>query len=241
MKIKRMFAATKKQDSLELMIYDYIGADWMGNGVTAKDVAAKIKEAGDVKQITVRVNSPGGNVFEGSAIYSLLSQHPAKVVCYVDGVAASAAFTIAMAADEIYCSEASLMMCHNAWGVSAGSASDMREMADLLDKTSMMMCEIYAKRSGQDVAAMKSMMDAETWMTAKEAVSMGFATSSIESEIDGSEELAASFDLTHFAKVPEKLKAKSEKKEETPEPVEALVDEVDNSNYHKRIRVAEVV
>jgi ATP-dependent Clp protease protease subunit len=241
MKIKRMFAATKKQDSLELMIYDYIGADWMGNGVTAKDVASKIKDAGDIKQITVRVNSPGGNVFEGSAIYSLLAQHPAKVVCYVDGVAASAAFTIAMAADEIYCSESSLMMCHNAWGASMGSADDMRQMADLLDKTSMMMCEIYAKRSGQDVGAMKSIMDAETWMTAAEAVKMGFATATIEREDDGDEELAASFDLSHFAKVPEKLKVRSEKPEEKPEPVEEpVVEEADNSSYHKRIRIAEL-
>lgn len=244
MKIKRMFAAAKKQNELELMIYDSIGSDWFSEGVTAKDVAAKLKDAGNVSQITVRLNSPGGDVFEGSAIYSLLSQHPAKVVCYVDGLAASAAFTIAMAGDEIYCSESGMMMCHNAWGMTMGESKDMRQMADTLDKISGTMRDIYAKRSGKTSDEMQGLMDSETWMTAGEAVKMGFATATIEREPDedeNAEELAASFDLSRFAKVPDKLKARAEKKEPEPEEKpEPVVEGVDNSNYHKRIRIAEV-
>src|SRR5689334_3272607 len=110
--IKRVFAATKKENELHLLLYDSIGENWFGGGVTAKDVKAKLDEAGDgVKTIHVRLNSPGGDVFEGAAIYSLLAQHKAKVVGYVDGIAASAAFTIAMACDELHISEAAEMMC----------------------------------------------------------------------------------------------------------------------------------
>src|ERR1700690_3809962 len=167
---KRIFAAVKKNDELELLVYDSIGESWWGAGVTAEAVKQKLNEAGDVSKITLRINSPGGDVFEASAIYSLLTQHKAKVECYVDGLAASAAFTIAMAGDSIHISESAMMMCHNAWGMCMGYAADMQKMTDLLNKISGVMCDIYSQKSGMKADEVQALMDAETWMTAAEAV-----------------------------------------------------------------------
>ena len=202
---KRMFAAAKKNDELELLIYDSIGESWFGGGVTAESVKQKLDEAGDVSKIKLRINSPGGDVFEGSAIYSLLSQHKAKVECFVDGLAASAAFTIAMAADTVHISEAAMMMCHNAWGMCMGYASDMQKMADTLGKISGTMRDIYAKRCGMDADEVQTMMDDETWMTAEEAVENGFADDVIEREAEAEEDaqaLAASWDLSKYKHAP---------------------------------------
>lgn len=188
--ISRMFAAAKKDDSLELLIYDSIGQDWWG-GLTAESVKQKLDEAGDVKKISVRINSPGGDVFEGAAIYSLLSQHKAQVECYIDGLAASAAFTIAMAADTIHISEAAMMMCHNAWGLCMGYASDMEKMAGTLNKVSGTMRDIYATKSGMKADEVQTLMDQETWMTAQEAVDQGFADDVIKRTADDQEEQSA--------------------------------------------------
>lgn len=205
--IKRMFAAAKKADTLELMIYDAIGSSGWEDGVMAKDVKAALDANPSATKIVMRINSPGGDVFEGSAIYSLLSQDARQVECYVDGLAASAAFTIAMAADTLHISESAMMMCHNAWGLAIGSAQDMRRTADLLEKASGVMCEIYAKRSGMDPAAMQKLMDEETWMTAKEAVAMKFAEDVIGVAGKDALALVASFDLSKFAKTPERFRA----------------------------------
>jgi ATP-dependent protease ClpP protease subunit len=206
---KRIFSAAKKNDTLELLVYDSIGESWWGDGVTAKSVKAQLDAAGDVSKIIVRLNSPGGDVFEGSAIYSLLTQHKAEVECYVDGLAASAAFTIAMAGSKIHVSEAGMMMCHNALGMSMGYASDMRAMADLLDKVSGTMRDIYCSKSGKSSEDMQALMDAETWFTPQECVDNGFADDVIKREGDEEENakaLAASFDLSKFAHAPEQLR-----------------------------------
>lgn len=203
---KRIFAAAKTNDELELLIYDTIGGDpWWGGGVTAEAVKQKLNEAGDVSKITVRINSPGGDVFEGSAIYSLLTQHKAKVECYVDGLAASAAFTIAMAGDSIHISESAMMMCHNAWGMCMGYAADMQKMTDLLNKISGVMCDIYSQKSGMKADEVQALMDAETWMTAAEAVEYGFADDVITRDAGADEEaqaLAAAYDLSKFKSNP---------------------------------------
>lgn len=172
---KLMFAATKKNSALELLMYDQIGADWLGDGVTAKDVKQKIDEAGAIDKIVVRINSPGGDVFEGAAIYSVLTQSGKPVEVYVDGLAASAAFTIAMAGSKIFIGESAMMMLHNAWSIAIGDANEMRTKASLLEKTSGTMRELYAKRSGKPADAVQAEMDAETWLTAAEAVAGGYA------------------------------------------------------------------
>lgn len=206
---KRMFAAAKTNNELELLVYDSIGESWFGGGVTAEAVKQKLDEAGDVSKITLRINSPGGDVFEASAIYSLLTQHKAKVTCYVDGLAASAAFTIAMAGDEIHISESAMMMCHNAWGMCMGDGDEMRAMAELLDKISSTMAGIYATKSGMKADEVQALMDAETWMTAAEAVEYGFADDVVKREPDADEEaqaLAAGYDLSKFKANPRAAK-----------------------------------
>lgn len=208
---KRIFSAAKKNDQLELLVYDVIGTDfWTGEGITSKTVKQALDNAGDVKTIKLRINSPGGDVFEGNAIYSLLSQHPATVECYIDGLCASAAFTIAMAADTIHISDAGTMMCHNPWGGCIGFASDMRKTADILDKISGQMCDIYSRKSGKSPQEIQSLMDEETWFNPQEAVSAGFANDIVTGPEDA-KALAASFDLTNFAKkAPASLNAEPE-------------------------------
>ena len=207
---KRIFsAAVKNNDELELMIYDSIGESWWGGGVTAQAVKQQLDDAGNVSKITLRINSPGGDVFEASAIYSLLTQHKATVECYVDGLAASAAFTIAMAADKIHISESAMMMCHNSIGACMGYASDMRGMADILDKVSGTMRDIYAGKSEMKADEVQALMDAETWMTAAEAVEYGFADDVIKRDAAADEEakaLAASYDLSNFKASPRAAK-----------------------------------
>lgn len=197
---KRIFAAAKNSNNeLELLVYDSIGESWWGGGVTAEAVKQKLNEAGDVSKITLRINSPGGDVFEASAIYSVLTQHKAKVECYVDGLAASAAFTIAMAGDDIHISESAMMMCHNALGMCIGNGNNMREMAELLDKVSGTMRDIYSAKSGMKADEAQALMDAETWMTAAEAVEYGFADDVIKRDAEDDEDaqaLAASWDLS---------------------------------------------
>jgi ATP-dependent Clp endopeptidase proteolytic subunit ClpP len=196
---RRIFAAAKKNDELELLVYDSIGESWWGGGVTAEAVKQKLNEAGDVSKITLRINSPGGDVFEASAIYSVLTQHKATVECYVDGLAASAAFTIAMAGDKVHISESAMMMCHNALGMCMGNGNDMREMAGLLDKVSGTMRDIYSQKSGMKADDVQALMDAETWMTAAEAVKYGFADDVVKRDPEDDESakaLAASWDLS---------------------------------------------
>ena len=209
---KRVFAAVNKPNELELVMYDVIGGGFFYEGITSKGVKAQLDAAGNVSKIVVRLNSPGGDVFEGSAIYSLLAQHPAPVECYVDGLAASAALTIAMAADKVHISEVAMMMCHNALGVDGGYATDHMKYADLLNSVSSMMRDVYAKRCEMSADEMQKLMDAETWMTASEAVEYGFADDvmSKSSEDDGDEDddedaaitLARTFDLSMYRKTP---------------------------------------
>lgn len=163
-------------DAAELYIYGVIGGDWFGEGITAKQVADDLKALGKgVKAIDVRINSEGGNVFDGKAIYSLLVEHKATINVKVDGLAASAASFIAMAGNSIEIAEGAFVMIHNAWTVAMGGAEDMRRTADLLDTINTTICDVYCARTKQPAASIKNWMDDETWMTAKEAIANGFA------------------------------------------------------------------
>lgn len=174
---KRIFAAEKKGSTLEILVYDIIGADWFGEGVTVAGVAAEIKSAGAFDSISVRINSPGGAVFEGVAIANLLRAQGKPVSVVVDGVAASAASVIAMAGDTVAMGQGAMMMIHNAWTMVAGDAGDLRKMADTLDKISASLAETYIAKTGKSAEEIKTLMDAETWMSAEECVSSGFADS----------------------------------------------------------------
>ncbi|WP_424891797.1 head maturation protease, ClpP-related [Streptomyces sp. XH2] len=183
----------------EVSIYDEIGY-W---GVTASDFIAELK-AIDSSEITLRLNSPGGEVFDGIAIMNALRAHPARVTTHVDGIAASIASVIAMAGDRIVMQPHSQMMIHDGSGLCIGNAADMREMADLLDKQSDNIAAIYAERAGGTVKQWRTRMLAETWYSADEAVEAGLADEVAkparrpEPGEAGEEQVSNSWDLSVF-------------------------------------------
>lgn len=171
---EKPLAAAEDQAST-ISIFDVIGEDWWsGGGFTAKRCAAALRSIGD-KDVTVQVNSPGGDMFEGIAIYNLLRGHKAKVTVEVMGWAASAASIIAMAGDEIVMGLGTFMMVHNAWGVVVGNRHDMRETADLFDGFDSAIVDIYEARTGSSRAEIEKLMDAETFLGPSEAKKLGFA------------------------------------------------------------------
>lgn len=158
-----------------ISIYEVIGEDfWSGGGFTAKRMGAALRSIGK-NDVTVNLNSPGGDMFEGIAIYNLLREHEAKVTVNVMGWAASAASIIAMAGDEIRMGLGTFMMVHNAWGGVVGNRHDMRDAAKLFDGFDSAIADIYEARTGMDRKAIESLMDAETFMGPSDAVKNGFA------------------------------------------------------------------
>lgn len=152
----------------EILLYDEIGY-W---GVTDKDFALALAQAGD-GPITVRVNSPGGDVFHGYAIYNQLMARTSPVNIVIDGLAASAASFIAMAGDTISMAETSMLMIHNAWGIVVGDRNDMLETAAVMEKIDGQLAAIYASKSSKSVSDVSAMMDSETWFTSNEAKTAG--------------------------------------------------------------------
>lgn len=167
--------AAVADDENTVTIYDVIGEDmWTGGGFTAKRMSGALRAIGK-NDVTVKVNSPGGDMFEGIAIYNLLREHPAKVTIDVMGWAASAASIIAMAGDEIRMGLGTFMMVHNAWGVVIGNRHDMRDAAKLFDGFDSAIADIYEARTGMKRNAIEKLMDAETFMGPSQAVDNGFA------------------------------------------------------------------
>ncbi|ESH90784.1 peptidase [Cupriavidus sp. HPC(L)] len=172
--------AAKGDDDTTISIYDAIGENWDGTGVTSKRISAALRSIGS-RAITVNINSPGGDFFEGVAIYNLLREHKAKVTVQVMGVAASAASVIAMAGDDILMGDGAFLMIHNAWAVAIGNRHDMRATAEVLEPFDGAMAKVYAERSGISPAEAAAMMDRESWIGADEAVQLGFATGLLDS------------------------------------------------------------
>lgn len=163
-----------------ITIYDVIGEDfWSGGGFTAKRMSGALRSIGE-KPVTVAINSPGGDMFEGLAIFNMLKDHKFEVTVKVMGLAASAASLIAMAGDAIQMGQGSFLMIHNAWGVVVGNQHDMRAAADMFAPFDEAMADIYASRSALDVDEVAKMMDAESFINAKEALAKGFADSTFE-------------------------------------------------------------
>jgi ATP-dependent Clp protease, protease subunit len=166
-------AAAEGDKPAEISIFDAIGATWDGEGVTAKQFIADLR-AIDASAITLSVNSPGGQLFDGLAISNALRQHPATVTARVMGYAASAATVVLMGADTIEAPANTFLMLHKASSGAWGNADEMRGTADVLDKIDTSMMAIYANRMGksvEDVAAMLS--DGDLWLTAQEAKDLG--------------------------------------------------------------------
>jgi len=174
--------AKESEEDRSISVYDVIGADfWTGEGVTAKRIAGALRSLGK-GPITVNVNSPGGDLFEGLAIYNLLREHPGEVTVKVVGLAASAASVVAMAGDTIQIARAGFFMVHNAWVVAMGNRHDLRELSEWLEPFDAAMADLYAARSGMDIKATQKLMDKETWIGGAEAVDMGFATELLPSD-----------------------------------------------------------
>ena len=180
-----------KAEVVEISIYDEIG-DY---GTSAKQFIEDLKSVGS-KDITIRMNSVGGSVFVGLAIYNVLRSHQGYVKVKIEGLSASIASIIALAGDDIEMAENGFFMIHNPFGKSMGGADDMRKTADLLDKIKQELINIYANKTQLSEETISSMMDEETWLTSQEAKEMGF--------IDGITEpikIAASFDFSKFTNV----------------------------------------
>lgn len=169
------------QTERTLNITDQIGDRGDGTGVTVGYVRGALARMGP-GDITVNINSPGGDFFTGLAIYNLLREHDGTVNTNVLGVAASAASLIAMASDELRVAKAGFLMIHNAWAIAMGNRHDMTTTADLLGQFDNAMAGVYADRSGVDKAEVAALMDAETFLSGEEAVAQGFADALLESD-----------------------------------------------------------
>jgi len=176
-KVKKDYrvVAAKGDDPAEIFLYGVIGGDWFGDGITANQFKDDLKALGKVKRIALHINSPGGDVHDGRAIYNMLAQHEAAIDVTVDAEAASAASLIAMAGNTITMAEGSLMMIHCAWGLTVGNVQDHQRNMDLLRKVDDLQIETYARRSKNSREKVHQMLMDETWMTADEAVKLGFA------------------------------------------------------------------
>lgn len=167
--------AAANADEVAINIYSTIGEYGDGQGMTAKIVSSILRQ-NPGKAITVNINSPGGDFFEGVAINTLLSSHDAPVNINIVGIAASAASVIAMAGDTIEMGEAAYIMIHNAWTVTVGDKNTMEKAAEMLTQFDGSMAELYSKASGVPIADIENMMNDETWLSANDSIAKGFAT-----------------------------------------------------------------
>lgn len=167
-------AATDSADNT-ISILEPIGEDYWGDGVSARRISAALRYIGADSPVTVNINSPGGDVFEGLAIYNLLAEHRGHVTVKILGLAASAASVIAMAGDTVQIAKAGFFMIHNSWTLAAGDRHYMREVSDFLEPFDMAMAGIYEDRTGLKQDELISMMDRETWIGGQGSIDQGFA------------------------------------------------------------------
>lgn len=186
----------------EIWLYDQIGESFWGEGISAKTFQKELSGLGKVNTLNVRINSPGGDVFDGLAIYNLLKAHPARVLVDVDGLAASIASVIAMAGDEIRMAGNAMMMIHNPHGMAVGDATEMQRVAALLQQVKGSLADTYASRTSQTRHQLEAWMDEETWLTAETAVQYGFADG-----VSADQQVSACFNLlNHYRHLPDSLR-----------------------------------
>lgn len=234
--------ASSKKDTAEIVMYGTIGEDDNWDDVTAKQFSNDLKQYENYKNIDLRINSPGGSVFAGQAIYTMLKRHSAKITVYIDGVAASIASLIAMAGDKVIMPANAVMMIHNPWSFAIGNSSDMRKSADTLDKIRDSMLAAYISKTGMDKDELIALLDEETWMTAETAVEKGFAD-----EVEESVKIAAcldkdllkingqSFDITKFKNFKKDLvKEQSATKDKLKPEASAKKELLERKNLNER-------
>lgn len=190
-------------DAVEMFLYDEIGFF----GITAKEFASQLSQI-DAETIHLRINSPGGDVFDGVAIHNALRQHPAHVVTHIDGLAASIASVIALAGDEVRIAPNAFFMIHNPWGVTVGDARDHRKMADTLDSIALgAIASTYEAKTGASREVIETWMDEETWFSAEQAAEAGFVDAV---DTVPAENRALPFDLSIYQRVPAELRYRAE-------------------------------
>lgn len=194
-------------DTTEVLLYDEIGASYWG-GTDAKSFAEQMANV-STANIHVRINSPGGNVLDGIAIYNTLKDHDAHVITEVDALAASIASIIMLAGDERRIADNAMVMIHNASTIAVGDAATFRRTADLLDKWNDTLIDTYVRNTGNEFGQVKDWMNEETWFGAEEAKEHGFVTAVSENVAVA----AHWFDKTRFRNAPENVF-----KNMTPEP-----------------------
>lgn len=200
-------------EDLDLFILDDIGG-----GTTAKQFIEDVQDLAEGKrEIRLHINSPGGSVFEGLAIYNFLRSLSARVTTIVEGVAASIAAVIAMAGDRVMIPENGFLMIHNPISIAMGEADDMRQVADFLEKITGTIAGIFAKKTGLEEKEIRKLMAETTWMDGKEAVEKGFAT-----DLTDAVKIAASFDLNKLENMPAQVADALAKQKGNAMEIEAL-------------------
>lgn len=212
-------------DETTIYLYDVIDPFW---GVSAKQF---VKELNAIKSPTInlRINSPGGDVFDGRAIATAIAQHPSKIVAHIDGLAASAASYVAISAKEVVMAPGTFLMIHNAWTIAFGNKEELKAVADILEKIDTSLVDTYAAETGADKDQIKAWMDAETWFTADEAVAEGFADR-ISTPAAGDEEKSNAWDLSAYER-PAAVLIAPKKAEDPPEPDTELLDAAHAARY----------
>ncbi len=182
-------------------LYDAIGGYW---GIDAQEFVKSLAGLDGVHTIHLRINSPGGDVFDGRAIQTALAQHPAKVVAHIDGLAASAATYVALGADEVEISAGAFFMVHKGWTIQIGNADEMRDTASLLDKVDASIKADYARKTGATDDQIEAWMSEETWFSAEEAQTHGFVDR-IADPSGTNDSASNTFNLAAYANAPKAL------------------------------------
>lgn len=228
---RKYFSLEKAEQTATINIYgDITSWEWFDSDVSAATLSKQLDAMGDVNQIDVFINSYGGEVAEGLAIYNALRRHKAKVTTYCDGFACSIASVIFMAGDERVMNESSLLMIHNAWTTVQGNAEELRKQAEDLEKITQASVEAYKAHSSLSEEEIKELMDAETWILPSEAAEYGFATA-IESGNDSNAKQNAFVKLFDIIKAHQEAEKPEEEAEEVieeemeEEPLEEVADD----------------
>ncbi|WP_433943470.1 head maturation protease, ClpP-related [Paenibacillus sp. SN-8-1] len=217
-KVERKFETIHNETAgtTEVTIYGIIGDSWWEDSVSASDIDNVLKNiSGD---IVINLNSPGGDAFDGIAIYNRLKKHNGKVTINVDGWACSAASVIAMAADELVMGLGSMIMIHEASSLVWGTKTEMRKEADVLDELEEGLIDIYMTKASVSREEIRNMVDAETWFGAQKALDIGFATSTVATDGKDKEITQLRAQITNMQSELEQLKNQSQKDEPAPAP-----------------------
>lgn len=219
--MKSWYTIRARASGAEVLIYDEIGA----YGVTAKGFLAELGALPEGTPVDLRLNSPGGSVFDAVAIYNALKRHAGDITVWIDGIAASAASYIAMAGDTIVMPENAFLMIHDPSGLVMGTAGDMRAMAEALEKVKGSLVSGYVAKSGRPEDEIAALMAAETWLDAQEALDLGFID-----RIAAPVKLAAAFDVARFRNAPPELVEAAAEPEERTDAAETRPEGVPDGN-----------